>query len=410
MKKELLMYVLILCFCSLGILPIAQASGEKDESTATLPLSEILRLYRETQQTPPDPMQPAPIPAAVESIEIEGQLQENRIEFKAHFRVVVLDESEWTTLPLLESDERLHISQLPHFEHGVIVQKKGYLTFITQKAGTYNFEISMVKQAQFEQEKRLVSLRSVPSTKLEMRLKFDRELFDLIGPQSVRFQEGVVIYPNNNEFLIQWQHKEKVSEIRQQEMKRQEMKRPPVESMIRQAHVSSVSTLEGELLTRVLYVLGFEGTQSLVIQIPPEYELKKVYLDRLAVPFEVENQQVVLELAASYAEGQMGIAELVLARNQGKFHLSGHLAFQVPKVSWPIHNLIMDLYLPDVFNYSHTGGSLSVMSSAPEAVFTYDLPTPGKRLSFQQDLITDSAPSLEMGYTIDLRDKYFTGD
>ena len=73
----------------------------------------------------------------------------------------------------------------------------------------------------------------------------------------------------------------------------------------------------------------------------------------------------------------------------------------------PIHEIALDLHLPPVFDYAWVDGSLSPAESGGAVDWSYDLPEPGKRLSFRQLLVTRSAPRLTLDYDVDLAGAYF---
>jgi hypothetical protein len=97
---------------------------------------------------------------------------------------------------------------------------------------------------------------------------------------------------------------------------------------------------------------------------------------------------------------------VVLARELGVFHLSGRLKLALPRVSWPVAELHARAHFPAVFNYRREGGSLEQVESAatPDAALAG---LPGKELHFRQYLVAASAPTLELGYSVDISDSYF---
>lgn len=395
----------LVCLCFLvlsgGCLQVLAETNEKG-STATLPLSEILRLYKENTQIAKELTIVLPVQAAISKIEIDGRLLDNAMEIDITFQVGVLTKGNWVTIPLFEKDDITHITQLPPSKDIFIVEKDGMLAFIAKNEGIYDFKISMIKQATVDSTVKTVVLPFHSATKAEMVVHFDESLFQLSGGKTLSKPEGVLIFPEKNQFLVQWETKKGAIEPA-----KRVVTKPPVESLINVAHVSSVSTLEGELLTRIKYELQFEGAPSLTVDIPESYELKKVYLNGSAIPFEIKDPQFTLEALPFRAGGRSGTVELVLVRFQGIFNLSGSLVFSLPKVSWPIREMFMDVHLPAVFNYQYSGGSMATARHSKEVAFTYDLPTPGKTHSFHQVLITSSAPSVNLEYTIDLTGKYF---
>jgi len=178
--------------------------------------------------------------------------------------------------------------------------------------------------------------------------------------------------------------------------------------VISAAHASVVTTLEGKAIVRLRYELRFEGTRPIVFQVPEGYAAERVYLNGVAQQVKRNDAGVVVDAAPGRAGDRTGVVELVLEADRGGFNLSGDLFFELPRASWPTNELYVWLDLPEVFNYTWTGGSLSRLEGeAPDVDFTYQIPTPGKRLEFHQFLISKSSPTLRVGYAIDLTGSYF---
>jgi hypothetical protein len=373
------------------------------ESRATLPLAEILRLYRK-QQPSEVATQPPPMQSSINEINIEAQLLENAMQIKARFNIAILSKEQWISIPLFVKDSDMHIYNLPVLKQGYLVQDKDKISYITKAQGKVEFELSMLKQAQTDENTRKLQVKFSQAIKTVMALRYDENLFKLESKQNLVNADGSIIYPENGMFDVQWQQTSHSSTQRKVAVK------PPLEPMIKQANVSSIATLEGELITRVLYDLHFEGTEQLSFDIPTGFTLNKVYLNGSAIPFRINAGKVTIEVLPSRAGDRQGSLELTFHRQQGKFHLSGALEFNAPQTSWPIREMFMRVYLPSVFNYSYEGGSMSILNQSKVVKYTYDLPTPGKAFSFHQLLITSSAPAVKINYTIDLEGKYFNGN
>ena len=158
--------------------------------------------------------------------------------------------------------------------------------------------------------------------------------------------------------------------------------------MIPSAAASLVSTLDGHWLTRVQYRLRFTGSREVEVRIPAGVRLSKVFRDRVALPFTLDEDRLRLQLSPARSGGEEALLELVLEQEHGAYHLAGRLDIELPELSWPIHEITLDLHLPPVFAYRWLDGSLSPAESVPDSTFTYDLPEPGKRLSFRQLLVS----------------------
>ena len=382
----------------------ANTAQKKHASTATLPLAEILDLYQQKQRANQKEIELPPIDASINEITVQSQLLENAMQITAAFDIAVLNDEKWVTIPLFTKDSNVHIYQLPTLKHGYIVQDRQNISYITKKRGSVRFDISMIKQAQIQDKVRNIEIEFSPASKTLMDINYDEGLFRLVSDDSHRQGDGAVIYPQQGIFSLAWQPLNKTS------MKRKSIVKPPLEPMIKRAQISSIATLEGQLITRILYDLHFEGTEQLNFSIPEHYTLNKVYLNGSAVPFMIKKGQVSLEVFPARAGDRQGKLELSLTRHQGKFHLAGELQFDTPLISWPIREMAMKIYLPEVFNYTYEGGSMAITQVLSAAKFTYDLPTPGKSFNFHQLLITSSAPSVKINYAVDLKGKYFSGD
>lgn len=402
----------ILCW-TIGLILLVLSSPEtgaqepNEISTATLPLTEVLRLYQEIWMEKqavdlPDTPKFPPIQATISDIGIHGQLLDKALDITVHFRVIVLEENDWVSVPLFETDDATHVSTLPFVENGFIIQQDRTVSLVTNKNGTYDFDMSLLKNAHSMGKTRQVEITFSPAVKSEMRLQYDEDLFQLQNKNPIPKPDGVVLYPVNNQYHLHWEQRYETNAGA-----KPKPEKPPIESMINSAYVSSVTTLEGEWLSRIMYDLSFEGTKKMSFELPEQYHLKKVYMNRSAIPFEVIENKVELEVEPTRAGDRGGQIELVMSRQQGQFQLSGRLDFQLPRVSWPVREMFMNVHLPEVFNYQLQGGSMFPVEKTPPVTFTYDLPTPGKVFSFRQMLITSSPPTASMEYAIDLTGKFF---
>jgi hypothetical protein len=395
-------YVTIIIFAGLCV-GAAEAPPEiASPATATIPLKEILRLYEENAQSKKISKEMPPVTATVNKVAFSGRLLDNGIDITARYVVTILGDEKWVLLPLLELDPTVNISSLPKLENAVLCKKDNFLSIVTRKPGVYEFAISMIKWAQGDGAQQSASINYTDASEADLKLQFDEDLFRILGDQMIRQADGVLIYPQNNSFAVKWERRKKKTV-----QKSKALKRPPIESMVRTAHASSISTLEGRLITRVLYQLRFEGTKNIGFVIPAGDTLERVYLNGLAIPFKLKDNKVNIDVLPSRAGDQSGLVELVTTRNLGNYLLSGSLTFKMPKVSWPIHELFLDIHLPDVFNYERSGGSMGYSDHSTDAVYTYGVPQPGKKLRFHQHLVTTTAPSVTVDYSINLEDKYF---
>ena len=393
--------ILFISICFFVINGLSEEVNQK--SSATLPLPELLELYQKSKGTEDTVKKSPPLKATINRIILEGHLLENAVDITAHVEIVVMEDEEWITVPFLKLDKSISIAELPDVQNAVITNMDGELSIITQKKGVYTFPLSLFKRAKRNSLNRTATIAFCKATKSELRLRYDDDLFRILDDNLIVEPEGVLIYPVENIFNIKWAQKK--SNIKS---KKTVVRRPPIESMVKAAYASTVSTLEGKSITRIIYELRFEGTKSISFAIPDKSKLEKVYLNGSAISFKCKDQEVSVEVLPARAGDQSGKVELVLTKLQGNYLLSGTLNFSTPKVSWPVHEMYFDLFLPKVFNYSCRDGSFESTVSSSEVEYTYSIPIPGKRLSFHQYLITSTAPSITIDYAVDLQGKYFS--
>jgi hypothetical protein len=384
-------------------LPLLASEDDPLPSQATLPLEELLRLYRENQeaQERPDPDRP-PLAATVHKLELHGRLLDRAVELTAQIEVVVLDDDEWVAVPLLRQDESVQISSLPTLPGGVLAVEDGFLHFLTRTKGRHELEISFIQRASTAGLRRQVRVEYADATLAACRLVFDGGVFRLRSPDAIPRPEDTLLFPRDNAFSIEW---ERTSEL---EVARRETGPPPaVEPVIPVAHASSVTTLAGERITRLRYQLRFGGSKPIEFAIPPGVEVRRAYLNGVGIPSQTEGARLPLQVAPAREGEEGGVLELVLASAGEDFLLSGELRLALPRVTWPVHQLYLDLHLPGVFHYVWVGGSLAPIEEAPTVHYTYEVPLPGRKLSLHQHLITSSSPDVTLQYAVDLEGHYF---
>ena len=232
------------------------------------------------------------------------------------------------------------------------------------------------------------------------KLTFDDDLFELLNTRVLAKPDGVLVFPSEGAYVIEWAARESrvVSEV---------LEKPEIASVIPTAYASSVSTLEGMRITRILYRLRFAGRKSIEFEIPKDQTVVRAYLNGFAVPVSVENSLLKINAAPARAGDEAATIELVLNADDGVYHLAGDVAVGLPRASWPIHEIFFDLHLPEVFNYRWKSGSLSPAEQETLPTFTYQVPQPGKRMSFHQFLVSAQTPQLKLSYAVDLEDQYF---
>jgi len=221
-------------------------------------------------------------------------------------------------------------------------------------------------------------------------------------PQS----DGALLFPEEGAFRFAW---EPVAGAPAARSRAEAPPRPAIEPVVERARASVVSTLAGRRIVRVLYELKLEGPKPIAVRIPDGYGLERVFLNGAPRAAAVEGGQVSLEVSPERSGDARGRLELLLSEEPGRFTLSGELRFTLPSASWRTDEYVVELHLPEVFNYRWRGGSASPCEAAPEpAPFASALPTPGKAMCLRQALVFEPPPA-EVAYDVDLTGKYWTG-
>ncbi len=369
--------------------------------SATLPLAEVLRLYKENQaKTETKDVKP-PLTASVGKMELSGRLLENAIDVSAHVELSVLDAQGWVTVRLLRKDAAIRITKLPTVQNGVLSVVDGMLSFMTDKPGSYSFDFGFLTTAQVKGARRSAEIVYPSAALAVLKLRFDENLFALGNSDRIEEGDGYTLYPQTNRFEVLWDRNSKVAAAT-----KQAAIRPPIEPVITTANASVVSTLEGRRIVRVLYALQFEGARTIDFAIPAQQTLDKVFVNGASVPFKRTGGTVSLPVTPARAGDESARVELVLSEQQGGYALSGRLDYTFPAASWNVNDLYVTLSLPQVFNYQWEGGSLGTVDSGAEAEFTQRIPTPGKSIHLHQQLLS-SAATVRIAYTVDLTGSYY---
>jgi hypothetical protein len=395
--------ILVALILMLAAAASAGAETDPDPGKVTVSLGEVRRLeerIRELEQQRERDQSP-PVRAAVERFELEGRLLDDGIDFTAHVEVEVLTDATWVRLPLLRRGPRTQLATLPEVKGAAFAAEGDQLVFVTRERGSYSFDLALLQRAERADSERRVELELPEAGLARARIAYDAGLFRLTG-EARGGPEGSVIFPQNNRLSVAWQVKSSLAEESAPAQKLE------LEPFVKLAHASSVATLEGRALTRVRYELRFAGRKTIELEIPEGVRVERVYRNGSIVAFALEGSKLAVDVVPARAGDESGSVELVLSRATGEFHLSGSLGWKLPSVSWPVHELFLDLHLPGVFAYRWRGGSLSPVAGAPGAPeFSYHIPLPGEKLSFHQYLLTGTSPDVQLDYAVALEGRYF---
>lgn len=378
-------------------------SASAGSPTATLPLSEVLRLYKESQAKETTQAAKPPLTASVGKLELSGRLLENAVDVSAHVELSVLEAEGWVTVRLLRKDAAIRITKLPTVQNGVLAVVDGMLSFMTDKPGSYSFDFGFLSTAQGKGTRRTAEVVYPAAALAQLRLRFDENLFILGNSDRIEEGDGYTLYPQSNRFEVVWDRHPKAAAVT-----RQAAARPPIEPVVTTANASVVSTLEGRRIFRVLYALQFEGARTIDFALPPRQSLDKVFVNGASVPFHVKGGTLSLPVTPARTGDESARVELVLSEQQGGYALSGRLDYSFPAASWNVNDLFVTLSLPQVFNYQWEGGSLGTVDSGSEVEFTQRIPTPGKSIHLHQQLLS-SAATVRVAYTVDLTGQYYRG-
>ncbi|OJT24173.1 hypothetical protein BO221_13385 [Archangium sp. Cb G35] len=385
----------------LGLLLTASASSPFTPAvsgSATVPLEELLPLYaKRPEQAPPTP----PTDALVVKSQLKGRLTANALVVDAHFEVEVLASERWTQVRLLRLDADTYLTSLPTLENATVGALEDQLTLVTREPGRYSFDVSLALRPSSSGPERQVQLRFGPHvTPVPLRLEADATAFTVTEPPASGGEDSEV-YPRQGVLRIGWRTAVAPKVARQ-------VVRPPLEPSIPEAHASWVSTLEGKASVRVRYALRLDREQELELELPEGHRLERVLLDSVPlVPAEKDGKLTLKVAPVRFGETEASL-EVVLARDLGVFHLSGRLKLALPRVSWPVATVQARAHFPAVFNYRREGGSMEQYEETEAGGgLETQTPLPGKVIHFRQYLVAASAPTLELGYSVDISQSYF---
>ncbi len=384
---------------ALGVLVFTLAAEVRAESdgNATIPLKELLELHKATTAK----VAPPPRTATLERMVFESRLLRGAVTSKATIHLSVLTDA-WVEVPLFERNPGLTVLEVSHVENGHVVVGDGQVSFVSNVAGDYAFEVVMTQKATVKGGLWRAGFQIFPTTVSRMELQHDNTTFDVPHDASQVDGGTVTLLPTGGTYEVSW--KEKTSETEVVAI----ASRPKIQPIIESAYADIVSTLDGQRISRYRYDLKLQGNQSLSLSVPQIQRVTKVFLNGVSIPFEIDEGKIDATVAPPRVGGESATIELVTQTDALPYSLSGHLRIELPSASWDLNQQYVTLHLPDVFNYTRRGGSLGLTGSPQTTDFAHSIPTPGKTLSAKQQLVT-SSPNLELQYTVDLDGKYYRG-
>ena len=372
---------MISLWCALIFAAGPQASAPSS-GTVTLPLSEVLPLMGET-----GPLEPAPVAAVVVSQQLQGHVTHDTLEVHATWVVTVLDDSRWARLGLLKMAPGVVLDEVSMVDHVTEAVQGGELVMLSRSPGTYTIEAKLSARATGAGPNR--------SVKLERGRDGLESLLRLEGSDTLSLLTDRELLPEHGSWLVKWR-----TEVTKREAV--QVARPPLEPTVTAARAQVVSTVEGRARLTMRYALQLDRPQTFSIALPEGWAATRLSMNGEARPV-VAGPTISLSAEPERSGGKEAVVEVTLEREFGVFHLSGRLALTFPAVSWPTSLLDVSVHLPTVFEYQRLGGSLeptATLGWSPAAM-------PGKQLTYQQHLIAAAGPTLELAYSVDLKDRYF---
>ncbi|MHB8879296.1 MAG: hypothetical protein ACYC8T_36845 [Myxococcaceae bacterium] len=378
----------------LALVLLAAPQSSQTSGTATVPLEQLLPLFDTQKQR----SAPPPLEALVVDGRLEGRLTLDSLVVEAHFEVKVLSDARWSRLGLLGLGPDVYLSKLPRLEGATVAALDGQLVFLSREPGSYAFDVSLQVQAPGAGRQRQAKLEAGSHCpRVPLSLQADPAVFRVTGPKAATFAEAHAVFPRNGAWEVAW-------ESLAQEGPKTLAARPPLDPVITEAAAHWVSTLEGKVSLRVRYQLKLDRAQELQLTLPANHRLDRVLINGVPVAAAPSGGVLEVKVAPARLGETDGTLELALSQDVGVFHLSGLLKLGLPQVSWPVAELSAQAYFPAVFNYRRRGGSMEQVegaeSSSPGGL-------PGKALHFRQYLVAASAPTLELGYSVDISKSYF---
>lgn len=334
---------------SLILLALAATDG-----TVTLPLDKFaeLSVAKKQELTPP-------VAALVSSQRLSARSTAEGLDVDGHFTVHVLAGDAWSKVCVLKVEPGTQLLELPRLDDATLAPVNSELCLLSKKPGAYSFDVKLSVRGQ-----RLTAGRDALWSTVDF--------------------EGEQVPQQNGAWTLLRKRKLVVEE------------RPPLEPTCWIARATLVSTVEGHAQLTVAYHLKLDREQRLSFEVPAGWRVERVNVN--GVP-----RKGGLELAVAPGRDTDAVVELQLSKELGVFHLSGRLDFALPKASWPVAQVDANVHLPAVFEYRRSGGSLAPVepNGVPSSL-------PGKLMQFRQHLVAASAPTLELGYSVELTNRYFT--
>jgi hypothetical protein len=338
-----------------------------------------LPLLKEQQEAPPR------VGAVISYAKLEGRTRGQFVDVTATLNVDVMGAG-WQSVALFGLPPGVALAELPELAGGTLGPSEGMLRFFSRTPGRHAMTVRLAVRGAQVGERYVARLG--PSVELPpVQLELVGDAVDA-GP--------LLLSAGREGYELKWK-------VMPEAAKPKVVARPPLEPTVSSADARFVTTLEGKGQLTVSYGLRLDRPQTFQVELPRGYTLTRLKVNELQLPLP-EGEKLALEVAPRRAGEDAATVELTLARELGVFHLSGALDLKLPAVAWPISELRTSTFLPAVFAWKRSGGSLEPVEGEQLASVSG---LPGRQLSFRQFLVSGTAPTLELGYAVDLDGKYF---
>lgn len=357
--------------------------------TATVPLGELVELL---QPTTPSTRSSAVVTSAT----LVGRPGEAGLWLEASATVRVVGEGP-VEVPLLELGPLAVAETLSDDEKATAELRAGGLVARCHTSGPCSVTARVLLRSGRDGKRSTATFAAaagLPPTPL--KLDVDDGLFELPGAQVVREWGGYVRFSERGRYDVSWVSKHETSRAATTQ-------RAPVEPLVREATSRWVTTLEGRATHELKLTLQVDRPGTLVVEAPAGQRVLRARVNGVPVPAPADGARLSLEVGPVSLGAAEGTVEIAWAQDLGVFHLSGQLELVSPRVSWAVSKWTTQTVLPKVFRYVRLGGSMEQLGSEADA----DGALPGRSLQFTQHLITSSAPTLSLGYSVDLTGSYF---
>ncbi|MBE2249681.1 MAG: hypothetical protein IAE78_09035 [Myxococcus sp.] len=366
--------------------------GATPSGTATVPLEELVALL-----DPKANVASAKPVAAVTSLSLSGRPNEVGlwVDVEATVRVISAGPA---PVPLLRVGADAVVEALPDGAEALVTVDDGRVTAVCSGAGAHRLAFRLLLRAARDGRRataRFHVAAGVPPTPL--KLEVDDGVFEVLGASVVREWGGYVVFPARGAYEVSWAARRELAS------RPQVAQRAPVDPQVKEATSRWVTTLEGRATHEVKLVLQLDRPDALTLQLPAGQQVVRARVNGVPLPVATLTSVVVVEVTPTSLGATEAVVELALAKDLGVFHLSGQLELEAPRVSWPVARWTTEAVLPKVFTWARRGGSMEQLGVEAEARGD----VPGKALFFTQHLIAASAPSVSLGYSVDLRGSYF---